>query len=56
MLDEVKSYLQEHPIKRKEDPLHWWKVNGSRFSHPRTFGKKVFSNPCNIYTFQKLLE
>ena len=27
--DEVKSYLQECPIKRKDDPLNWWKVNSS---------------------------
>ena len=26
--DEVKSYLQEHPIKRK-DNLYWWKVKQS---------------------------
>ena len=31
--DKVKSCLQEQPIKRKDDPLYWWKVNGNRFPH-----------------------
>ena len=44
--DEVKSYLQERPIKRKDDPLNWWKVNGSRFPHLESLAKKYLAIPA----------
>ena len=45
-LDEVKSYLQEHPIKCKEDPLCWWKMNGSRFSHLEPLARRYLAIPA----------
>ena len=44
--DEVKSYLQERPIKRKDDPLSWWKVNGSRFPHLERLAKRYLAIPA----------
>ena len=31
--EEVTLFLQERPIKRKEDPFAWWRGNASRFPH-----------------------
>ena len=44
--DEVKSYFQERLIKRKDDPLCWWKVNGSRFPHLENLAKKYLAIPA----------
>jgi len=43
ILDKVKSYLQERPIKCKEDPLCWWKMNGSRFSHLEPLARRYLA-------------
>ncbi|XP_065893497.1 uncharacterized protein [Dysidea avara] len=43
--DEVKSYLQERPIKRMDDPICWWKVNGSRFPHLENLARKYLAIP-----------
>jgi len=44
--DEVKSFFQEHPIKQKDDPLCWWRVNGSRFPHLQHLAKKYLAIPA----------
>ena len=44
--DEVKLYLQERPIKRKDDPLSWWKVNGSQFPHLERLAKRYLAIPA----------
>ena len=46
VLEEVKSYFQERPIKRREDPLCWWRVNGSRFPHLEILARKYLAIPA----------
>ena len=46
VLEEVKLYLQERPIKRREDPLCWWRVNGSRFPHLEILARKYLAIPA----------
>ena len=46
VLEEVKSYFQERPIKRREDPLYWWRVNGSRFPHLKILARKYVAIPA----------
>jgi len=44
--DEVKLYFQELPIKRKDDPFCWWRVNDSRFPHLQHLAKKCLAIPA----------
>ena len=46
VLEEVKLYLQERPIKRRKDPLCWWRVNGSRIPHLEILARKYLAIPA----------
>ena len=45
-LEEIKMYFQERPIKRKEDPLFWWRGNASRFPHLAVLAQKYLGIPA----------
>ena len=46
VLEEVKSYFLECPIKQREDFLWWWRVNGSHFLHLETLARKYLAIPA----------
>ena len=45
-LEEIQMYFQERPIKRKEDPLCWWRGNASRFPHLAILAQKYLGIPA----------
>lgn len=46
VLEEMKLYFQERPIKRREDPLRWWRINGSCFPHLEILARKYLVIPA----------
>ena len=44
--EEVDLFLQEHPIKCKEDPLTWWQGNINRFPHLAILAHRYLAIPA----------
>ena len=44
--EKVALYLQEHPIKRSEDPFAWWHSNASRFPHLAVVARRYLAIPA----------
>ena len=44
--EEVTLFMQERPIKRKEDPLSWWRGNASRFPHLAILARRYLAIPA----------
>ena len=44
--EEVILFLQERPIKRKEDPFAWWRGNASRFPHLAIVARRYLAIPA----------
>ena len=49
-LEEIQMYFQECPIKRKEDPLCWWRGNTSRFPHLAILAQKYLAASEGVFS------
>ena len=46
IVEEVALYLDERPIKRKEDPIAWWRANANRFPRLAVLARRYLSIPA----------
>ena len=44
--EEVTLFMQERPIKRKEDPLSWWRGNARHFPHLAILARRYLAIPA----------
>ena len=53
--DELKLYMSERPVARKESPLSWWKENERRFPNLAKVVRGILCNPATSTLSERIL-